>query len=123
MKIRVLKFGGTSVANAECLRQVAALVAREVETQESFPVVVLTATLQAAGVSAAAVCEEVIVTEDPAHFRASVGAQPLHTETGKRVRETITPLISRGIVPIVPGFIARGSAGRMTLLGRGGSDW
>ena len=215
MKIRVLKFGGTSVANAECLRQVAALVAREVETQESFPVVVvsamagvtdllfemardagvgrpyarriaelqqqhlmaaeysaqasltrpsllaelatafeqleqdlaqvaqggewalaavgawgerlsvllLTATLQAAGVSASAVCEEVIVTEDPAHFRASVGAQPLHTETGKRVRETITPLISRRIVPIIPGFIARGSAGRMTLLGRGGSDW
>jgi aspartate kinase len=213
--VRVLKFGGTSVANAECLRQVTALVAREVESQEYFPVVVvsamagvtdllfelaalaargqpysrglvqlrqrhliaaeqsvlasvtcpplldelaaafgsleqelarvadtgewgvaavaawgerlsallLAATLRAVGVPAERVREEVVVTNAPAHFRASQGAEPLIRETGKQVRAALAPLLARAIVPVVPGYIARSVQGDQTLLGRGGSDW
>jgi aspartate kinase len=215
MKVGVLKFGGTSVANGECIRHVAGLIARQRESQELFPVVVvsamagvtdllielageaalgrssdrglaqlrqrhvlaaeesvqasvwhpsllaelgrafqflerdlaqvaragewgvasvcswgerlsvllLTASVRALGASVEAVREAAIVTEDTPHFLAGVGAQPLPSETGQRVRETITPLFRQGIVPIVPGFIARTPAGRATLLGRGGSDW
>src|SRR6266576_2029549 len=41
--IRVLKFGGTSVANAERLRQVAAIIARDFQARDRFPVVVVSA--------------------------------------------------------------------------------
>lgn len=215
MNIRVSKFGGSSVANAECLRQVAAIVSRDIEAHGLFPVVVvsamagvtdllldlagqaargqpysrglaqlrqrhliaaeqsvlasvsrpslldelaaafgslaqelarvadtgewgvaavaawgerlsallLAATLQAAGVPAERVREEVVVTDDPAHFRASQGAEPLIRETGKQVRAALAPLLARAIVPVVPGYIARSAQGEQTLLGRGGSDW
>jgi aspartate kinase len=215
MKVRVLKFGGSSMANADCLQRVAALIAQEVDTREVLPVVVvsamagitdllfemagdaasgrpygrrlaevrqqhliaaeessraslthpllladlaaaferlereleqvaregewglasvaawgerlcvllLEATLQSAGVRAAAVREEIIVTEAPERFRASAGANPLCRETGRRVRAALDPLVAQGVVAIVPGFIARSLDGKQTLLGRGGSDW
>jgi len=215
MNVGVLKFGGSSLANGECIRHVARLIAREREAQELFPVVVvsamegvtdllfelagesaagrsidrgltllrqrhvlaaeesvrasvgqpsllgelgrafqvlerdlaqvartgewgvssvcawgerlsvllLTASVRTLGTSVEAVREAIIVTEDGPHFRACGGARPLPGETGQRVRETLAPLISRGIVPIVPGFVGCTPAGRTTLLGRGGSDW
>jgi len=43
MKVGVLKFGGTSVANGECIRHVAGLITRKRESQELFPVVVVSA--------------------------------------------------------------------------------
>jgi len=39
------------------------------------------------------------------------------------VREKLTPLLERGVVPVVTGFMAGTRSGRVVLLGRGGSDY
>jgi aspartate kinase len=43
-------------------------------------------------------------------------------ETKRRARRYLVPLINRGIVPVVCGFLGRDRKGRITTLGRGGSD-
>lgn len=49
-------------------------------------------------------------------------AEPLYDETLRRVRERLVPLISSGAVPVVCGFIGVTRQGKITTLGRGGSD-
>lgn len=39
-----------------------------------------------------------------------------------RIKNRIVPILTRGRVPVVTGFIGRGPDGRTTTLGRGGSD-
>lgn len=41
----------------------------------------------------------------------------------RRIVRTLSPLISKGSVPVVTGFIAATRAGDITTLGRGGSDY
>jgi aspartate kinase len=78
---------------------------------------------------AAAVCElglraeaipatEVIVT-DTHHGRA----EPLMPETKERANRRLRPLLDKGIVPVVTGFIGATLDGAPTTLGRGGSDY
>jgi len=43
-------------------------------------------------------------------------------ETRKRAQEKLLPLIHDGLVPIVCGFVGRTKGGKITTLGRGGSD-
>jgi len=43
-------------------------------------------------------------------------------ETEKRVKKSILPLMRKGRVPVVPGFIGMTEKGKITTLGRGGSD-
>lgn len=43
--------------------------------------------------------------------------------TVKRIRETLLPLIEKGIVPVVTGFIGSTEQGITTTLGRSGSDY
>ncbi|HTM32143.1 MAG TPA: aspartate kinase [Vicinamibacterales bacterium] len=50
------------------------------------------------------------------------GAAPLIPETGVLAKELIKPLLSRGVVPVVTGYIGRARDGSITTLGRGGSD-
>jgi len=50
-------------------------------------------------------------------------AQPLMEETGARVRELVLPVVERGVVPVVSGFIGATRKGVATTLGRGGSDF
>jgi aspartokinase/homoserine dehydrogenase 1 len=50
------------------------------------------------------------------------GAAPHLSGTARRARRMIKPLLSRGVVPIVPGFVGRAPDGTLTTLGRGGSD-
>ncbi len=60
---------------------------------------------------------ELIVTDG--HFGA---AAPDFAATDRRVRQLVTPLLQRGIIPVVPGFIGAGPGGDLVTLGRGGSD-
>ena len=46
----------------------------------------------------------------------------LARESWKLIPEKILPLVNKGIMPVVTGFIAKDSAGNITTLGRGGSD-
>jgi aspartate kinase len=50
-------------------------------------------------------------------------ALPLMEETGARVREVVLPILEKGGVPVVSGFIGATRAGVATTLGRGGSDF
>lgn len=50
-------------------------------------------------------------------------ASPLMNVTKHQVREKIEPLLEKGIVPVVTGYIAATQDGLTTTLGRGGSDY
>jgi aspartate kinase len=49
-------------------------------------------------------------------------ANPILEECEKRIRERILPIIETGTVPVIAGFIGRTIDGKITTLGRGGSD-
>lgn len=50
------------------------------------------------------------------------GASPDFALTERATRDRLTRLLSRGIVPVVPGFIGEATSGHVATLGRGGSD-
>ena len=50
-------------------------------------------------------------------------ALPLMNVTALQVKQTLTPLLERGVVPVVAGFIGATQDGIQTTLGRGGSDF
>jgi aspartate kinase len=86
---------------------------------ERLSVEIVAAALEKAGTSARAIdARSVLVTDD------SFGrALPLMPETEAKVRESVRPLVERGTVPVLGGFIASTTGGITTTLGRGGSDW
>ncbi len=49
-------------------------------------------------------------------------AAPDYAATDRRIRTLVTPLLRRGVLPVVPGFIGAGPTGDLVTLGRGGSD-
>ena len=61
---------------------------------------------------------ELIVTDD-----YHGGADPLMEQTRTKSHARIYPLLEKGIVPIVTGFIGATLDGERTTLGRGGSDY
>jgi aspartate kinase len=50
-------------------------------------------------------------------------AAPLFEETNAKLGEVVQPLINRGQVPVMGGFIGANRAGITTTIGRGGSDF
>ncbi len=49
-------------------------------------------------------------------------ASPDLAATDRAARRTLQPLLSRGISPVVPGFLGASPEGRLATLGRGGTD-
>jgi bifunctional aspartokinase / homoserine dehydrogenase 1 len=71
------------------------------------------------GLSSEAVeATELIVTDD---FHG--GAEPLMDRTRGKSHARILPLLEKGIVPVVTGFLGATQGGELTTLGRGGSDY
>lgn len=64
------------------------------------------------------VATNLIVTNN--HFGS---ADFLSEETSKQTKRIVLPLIEKGIVPVVTGFIGATKNGQTTTLGRGGSDY
>jgi aspartokinase/homoserine dehydrogenase 1 len=57
------------------------------------------------------------------HTDAAFGqASPDYARTDRAVQRVLAPLLARGIVPVVPGFIGVTPDGEVATLGRGGSD-
>lgn len=80
---------------------------------------ILAAVLRERGVRAQAImATELIVTDD--NFGA---ANPDMELTRQRLQERVQPLIERGVIPIITGYIAATEKGVPTTLGRGGSDY
>jgi aspartate kinase len=50
-------------------------------------------------------------------------ADPLMNYTTHLIRERLAPLLEKGVIPVVTGFIAADQDGIVTTVGRGGSDY
>jgi aspartate kinase len=72
-----------------------------------------------AGVNAAHVDARACIVTDSRHGQAS----PICDLTEQQVQKTVSPLLERGRVPVLGGFIASTCDGVSTTLGRGGSDF
>jgi aspartate kinase len=86
---------------------------------ERMSVRVLAAALDSTGTPAQAIdATHLIVTDD--NFQA---AHPDLDATAQRARDGLEPILARGQVAVVTGFIAATPTGIPTTLGRGGSDY
>ena len=78
----------------------------------------MAAALEAAGTKAKYVDAIDLVHTDGAFGQAA----PDFARTDRSVQRTLLPLLARGIIPVVPGFIGATPDGEVATLGRGGSD-
>ncbi len=86
---------------------------------ERFSSTLLEAFLKDNGLEARLIdAEEIVVT-----FNSYLNGLPLLEETARNVKEKIFPLLERGIKVVVPGFICKNVDGKLSVLGRGGSDF
>jgi bifunctional aspartokinase / homoserine dehydrogenase 1 len=76
------------------------------------------AALEQAGAKARYVDAVDIVHTDGVFGQAS----PDFARTDRNAQRTLQPLLARGAVPVVPGFLGAAPTGEVTTLGRGGSD-
>src|SRR3989339_1677440 len=58
-----------------------------------------------------------IITDD-----SFQNANPIVKECEKNIKECILPLVEKGTIPVIAGFIGKTRDGKITTLGRGGSD-
>ena len=49
-------------------------------------------------------------------------ANPLKNDSIRRIKTYVKPIVGQGIIPVIAGFIGRTKDGRISTLGRGGSD-
>ena len=49
-------------------------------------------------------------------------ANPIYKDIKNKVEEEIRPLIEKGIIPVICGFLGISPSGKITTMGRGGSD-
>jgi aspartate kinase len=150
----VMKFGGTSVANVERIRQAARHVKREVDAGNQVTVVVSAMSgktnelvgwvnessklhdareydaVVASGEQVTAGLMAIVLSDMGISSRSFAGWQvPIHTDDAHGAARITgieaTSLITRmedGMVPVVTGFQGVSDKGRITTLGRGGSD-
>src|SRR5919108_6624898 len=76
------------------------------------------AALEAAGTRARFVDATDLVHTDGAFSQAA----PDYGRTDRAVQRVLVPLLARGVVPVVPGFIGATPDNEVATLGRGGSD-
>lgn len=79
----------------------------------------MAAVLNQRGVEARQVDARRCIITDDEHASAA----PLLRETFTRTRNELRPLVERGVVPVLGGFIGATLQGATTTLGRGGSDY
>jgi aspartokinase/homoserine dehydrogenase 1 len=83
----------------------------------------LSARLVAAALEAAGTRARYVDALELIHTDAAFGhAAPDHPRTDRAVQRVLGPLLARGIVPVVPGFLGATPDGEIATLGRGGSD-
>jgi aspartate kinase len=118
---------GTVLAELERLLQGTALL-RELTPRaldtisgmgERLSTPLLAAALNELGVSSVPVSATEVIVTDPHHGRA----EPLMDHTRERAEKRLRPLLKKGVVPVVTGFIGATIEGVPTTLGRGGSDY
>lgn len=86
---------------------------------ERLVVPIVAATLTSHGLAAEALEATELIVSDSTFG----SAEPRMELTSDRCERRLRPLLRKGIVPIVTGFIAADDRGLVTTLGRGGSDY
>jgi aspartate kinase len=95
---------------------------------ERLSVLLVAAAVRDQGIATEAVREEVIIIEAPRSEipyvpGTVIGAEPLAEETRVNAARLVLPLLERGVVPVMAGFIGRTEDGIVATLGRNGSDY
>jgi len=49
-------------------------------------------------------------------------ANPIEEQCRKRIQQHVLPLVEKGVTPVIAGFVGRTLDGKITTIGRGGSD-
>jgi aspartate kinase len=86
---------------------------------EDLAVELMAAALEEEGLAAEVVDARSLVRTDDRFG----GALPRDEDTARLVRATLGPLLERGAVPVLQGFVGATAEGVTTTLGRGGSDF
>ncbi len=86
---------------------------------ERFSSLLVCEALREGGVNAAHVDSQNCIVTDDRHGQAS----PVWDLTNQRTQEVVGPLLAKGLVPVMGGFIASTVDGVPSTLGRGGSDF
>ena len=86
---------------------------------ERLSVLLVAAALREHGVTAEAIEASELVVTDSSHG----AADPWLDLTRERCHNRLLPVLRRGAVPVVTGFIGATAEGVLTTLGRGGSDY
>ncbi len=80
---------------------------------------IVAAAFSAQGLPSTMVDSRECVVTDAEHMRAA----PLMEETNQRLKSKVQPVLDKGRVPVMGGFIGATKAGITTTIGRGGSDY
>src|SRR6476619_7182819 len=124
MPLEVYKFGGVAMGTPEAIRAAVGRVAAARAEGRQIACVAsamqgVTDLLLAAGRAAVYVdATDVIVTE-----RRLGGIWPSFPKCARAAHERVRPLLARGQVVVMPGFLGRGPDGELVTLGRGGTDF
>jgi len=86
---------------------------------EQLSASILAAVLRERGVRAQAISAAKLVVTDGDFGKA----KPLMGPTRQRLQQRIVPLVERGVIPVITGYIGATEEGVTTTLGRGGSDF
>jgi aspartate kinase len=115
----VLEELSTALSGIALLRERTARVSDLVASfGERLSAPLLSAALEARGVTSVAVDARRLLVTDERHGAAQCDRR----RSDPRIRRSLAPLLKKGVVPIVTGFIARSVHGETTTLGRSGSD-
>ena len=106
--------GGLGILRELTPRTIDYLVARG----ERLSALLVAAALEAAGCPVAYVDATDVVQTDGTFGNAS----PDLRRTERAARRVLPPLLARGTVPVIPGFLGATADGQVATLGRGGSD-
>ena len=86
---------------------------------ERLSSMIVTPAFTARGINAALLDARQVIVTDAQHMRAA----PQIAEINQRLQVKAKPLVDNGKVPVMGGFIGATSEGRVTTIGRGGSDF
>lgn len=123
IRTAVMNYVDHRLREAEAIVQRKTLTSADMDELVSFGEIIssyiVSQALRIAGMpSEQVIASRLIVTDD--NF---MQAEFLPEETKIKVRNILTPIVERRIVPVVTGFIGSTRDGRTTTLGRGGSDY
>jgi len=116
----VLAQGGRLCEGTALLRELTARALDAISSiGEKLSAPLVAAAVRELGVASEAIAATELIVTDAFHG----GAEPQMDLTRGKSQSRLRPLLEKGIVPVVTGFLGATKEGQLTTLGRGGSDY